>query len=164
MSNLHLLEEQKKRDFDSLYAIDSSDSEGDPGQSASLNVLKGKTLGDPTIPTPARKKHSTVARSLSSPIAPGRQSSNPRRTSVRQLLDDAEAVKETPLPKLQKSATTTGVESMLTVGGSIVPPSSTIPRALGKRKRDADIKLVPPDQRVFDNLHFCIVNLHSHSR
>ncbi|KAL1306896.1 hypothetical protein AAFC00_005540 [Neodothiora populina] len=59
-------------------------------------------------------------------------------------------VKETQSRQLRRSATITGAEK----GAPVTCSSSAIPRALGKRKRDAEIKLAPEDHRVFSGLHF----------
>lgn len=126
--------------FDALYALgEDSDGEGDPGLLASLEALRGKTIGDPTIPTPISKRTSSLSRSLSTPFPPHTaQPSNPKRASALQLLEDAEAVKETPVPSLRKSASVDSLEAMQNSSASM-PPTFANPRALGKRKRNYDV-------------------------
>ncbi|GAB7348560.1 hypothetical protein MBLNU459_g6950t1 [Dothideomycetes sp. NU459] len=155
---------QKKRAFDELYALDESgeDDQLDEGLLSSVNALKGKTLGDPTVVTPSdRLRTTTLARSLSTPhpqknIGIGRS----EQSAARSIHSD-DIVKDTPFPSLQKRRTLTGLQSTeqpatasSQVPSSTAPPSSAIPRAAGKRKRDADIKLVPEQLRIFRNLHF----------
>lgn len=150
---------QKRAAFDALYALDdSAEEEDDPGLAASLATLKGKTLGDPTLPCKIIRKTPRFSRSLSIPYpsqtSTSSASSRLNMVPARQTLDDAaaEVVKDTPNPSLRKGATFTGVDM---VRDSMVPVASAIPRASGKRKRDAEIKLAPQGQRIFDRLHFC---------
>lgn len=229
------LAERKKVVFGQLYALDQdSADEEDTGLLASLGTIRGRFIGDATLPEPVIKRRSVIAHSLSSPISAQHHTKpkavNHRRTTALELLDEAEAVRDTPLRSLRKYNTVTGVESLdnllaqtpsgmgmpraagkrkrdddvvketplpgfnrsdrgpgtgiagdcshlptsslperpvplhnksATVAGSAMeresraPPSSAIPRAPGKRKRDADIRLVPEDQRVFSGCHFC---------
>lgn len=157
---------RKKRAFDELYALDESTDEEltiDDGLVSSVNILKGKTIGDPTVPTPARAAKSTsLSRSLSTPFPPKTTAQGRSALSTARSLNSDDIVKDTPVPALKKHHTTTGIElleqaakhSSTAVPSSTAPPSSAIPRATGKKKRDADIKLVSEQLQVFRNLHF----------
>jgi DNA polymerase IV len=155
---------RKKLTFDALYAIDdtSDDEDLDHGLSASINALKGKTLGDPTVPTPVTRQPSTLSRSLSTPFPPRTTSAQTGRNLITRARDSADVVKETPIPSLQVRHTITGIEALKStnVPSSIsaplvsTPPVSAVPRATGKRRRDADIKLVSDELQLFRGLHF----------
>lgn len=175
------LAQQKKDAFDSLYALDNlSAEEDDPGLAESMQTIKGKIVGDPTVPTPVSKRGRLLQRSASTPHTQlsnhsVETSTNPKRASALQIIDDAlldetEVVKETPIPTLRKSVTFTEGEklrdSIMPVSSaappsSDIPSSSAIPRPMGKRKRGAKddatavIKRVPKGQDIFDGLHFC---------
>lgn len=140
MTDKELRARRKVLAFDALYALDEdSDEEGDPGLSASLEALRGKTIGDPTIPTPIAKRTSLFSRSLSTPFPPhSAQPLNPTRASALQLLEDAETVKETPVPSLRKSASVNSLEAMQDSSANM-PPTFGNSRALGKRKRNDDV-------------------------
>lgn len=165
---------RKKRTFDELYALDESGDEGKPsvdeGLVSSLNALKGKIIGDPTVPTPSNKGKSTsLARSLSIPF-PQKNINQGRSAPLSFHSDDV--VKDTPLPPLKRHHSITGLQlleqaaapsptappSSIVPPSSTAPPSSSIPRANGRKKRDADIKLVPEQLQIFRNLHFYFFN------
>ncbi|KAG9764438.1 DNA polymerase beta-like protein, partial [Aureobasidium melanogenum] len=168
---------RKKAAFDALYALDNDvDEVEDEGLAASLQQVKGKTLGDPTNSssrsrrTPGRPPGS-LARSVSNINLPlpqsTKQRSNHRRTKKPlELLDELSAsnsiVKDTP--PLQHHHTVIGLSSLdKPVKDTMPPPSSappassaipTIKNKKGKGKQVAEIKLVPEDQRIFKDLQF----------
>jgi DNA polymerase IV len=169
---------RKKAAFDALYALDNDvDEVEDEGLAASLQQVKGKTLGDPTNSssrsrrTPGRPPVS-LARSVSNINLPlpqsTKQRSNHRRTKKPlELLDELSAsnsiVKDTP--PLQHHHTVIGSSSLDKPVKDTMPPPSSAPPASsaipminnkkGKGKQVAEIKLVPEDQRIFKDLQFC---------
>jgi hypothetical protein len=172
---------KKKVAFDALYALDDEDDEPeDEGLAESFQKVKGRALGDPTTSlsrsrrTPGRTPCS-FARSFSNmnlPLPqPKQQLPNPRRTKKPlELLEELSAsdsvIRDTPT--LQHHHTITGVPSL----DNVMPPSSSIPPASsaipmvknkrGKGKQVAEIKLVPEQQRIFQNLHFCKSRVYTH--
>lgn len=171
----------KKARFDGLYALDHEDDDTeDEGLSASFHKIKGKTLGDPTHPyirrrvyKDAAKDPAPVARSFSaistltsssvadSPKPNHRRTKNPLQTLDEFVEANSTVIKDTP--KLQHRHTIIGTELANDLPISATMPTSSAPLSSSaipkvgtrKRKRDADIKLVPEDQRIFQNLHFC---------
>lgn len=166
---------RKKAAFDALYALDDeADEAEDEGLAASFQKVKGRTLGDPTTSlsrsrrTPGRPPGS-LARSVSNILLPqsSQQRPNLRRTKKPlELLEELSAsnsiVKDTP--SLQHHHTVIGVSSLDGSVNGTMPPSSAPPASSaipiikskkGKGKQVAEIKLVPEDQRIFQNLHFC---------
>ncbi|KAI5275783.1 DNA polymerase beta-like protein [Aureobasidium subglaciale] len=168
---------KKKLGFDALYALDDEGDEvQDEGLLASFKKVKGRTLGDPTTSL-SRPRHTprrppgSLLRSFSNinPSLPSssQQRSNPRRTkNPLQLLEELSAsnsiVKDTP--PLQHHDTVIGLPSLnepvdeANMPSSSAPPaSSAIPMVKSRKgpgKQVADIKLVPENQRIFQNLHF----------
>lgn len=170
---------RKKIAFDALYALDDEGDEmQDEGLAESFQKVKGRTLGDPTTTSLSRSRRTpgrtpgSLARSVSSmnlPLPqPSQQASNPRRTKKPlELLEELSAsnsiVKDTP-PTLQHHHTIIGVTSLdrpantMPPSSSAPPTSSAIPmikNKKGKGKQVAEIKLVPEQQRIFQDLHFC---------
>lgn len=167
---------RKKIAFDALYALDDEGDEiEDEGLAESFPKVKGRTLGDPTTSlsrsrrTPGRIP-GNFARSVSNMNLPHskQQLPNPRRIKrplelLEELSTSTSIVKDTP-PTLQHHNTIIGVPS-LDRPANTMPPSSSAPPASsaipmiknkkGKGKQVADIKLVPEQQRIFQNLHFC---------
>ncbi|KAI5207423.1 DNA polymerase beta-like protein [Aureobasidium subglaciale] len=168
---------KKKLDFDALYALDDEDDEAqDEGLLASLQKVKGRTLGDPTTSLPHSRRTplrhpGSLLRSFSninSPLPPlAQQQPKPRRTkNPLQLLEELSAsssiIKDTP--PLQYHHTIIGLPSLdQTVNEAIMPPSFALPASSalpmiknkkGPGKQVADIKLVPENQRIFQDLHF----------
>ena len=165
--------EHKKLVFDGLYALDdSSADEDDPGMAESVQMMDHTILHNPTVSSLAAVRRGSLRRSLSSPVPPlqsnlsSTQSFVPGPTSAIRLLDDAlqitstvEMVKDTPVPRLRKSATFDGTKAFISSvvplsacapppqsgaplpssdsppPSSGAPPSSAIPRAMGKAKR-----------------------------
>lgn len=176
---------RKKVAFDALYALDNEGDEmEDEGLAESFQKVKGRTLGDPTTSlsrsrrTPGRTSGS-LARSVSNmnlPLPqPSQQASNPRRTKkplelLEELSTSNSIIKDTP-PTLHHHHTIIGVPS-LDRPASAMPPSSSAPPASsaipmiknkkGKGKQVAEIKLVPEQQRIFQNLHFCMLPTYRH--
>ncbi|KAH0144518.1 hypothetical protein KCU82_g15157, partial [Aureobasidium melanogenum] len=167
---------RKKAAFDALYALDNeSDEVQDEGLAASLQQVKGRTLGDPTTflsrsrRTPGRPPGS-LARSVSNINLPLPQSiqqrPNPRRTKKPlELLEELSAsnsiVKDTP--PLQHHHTVIGLSSLDKPVKDTMPPPSAPPASSaipmiknkkGKGKQVAEIKFVPEDQRIFKDLYF----------
>jgi hypothetical protein len=171
---------EKKVAFDALYALDDEEDEvEDEGLAESFQKVKGRTLGDPTTSlsrsrrTPGRTPGS-FARSLSNmnlPLPqPKQQLQNPRRIKKPlELLEELSAsnsvIRDTPT--LQHHHTITGVTSLdnaMPPSSSAPPTSSAIPMVKnkkGKGKQVAEIKLVPEQQRIFQNLHFCKSNMYT---
>lgn len=169
---------RKKAAFDALYALDDeADEAEDEGLAASLQTMKGGTLGYPTTSlsgsrrTPGRPPGS-LERSVSTinlhPSQLTQQRTNPRRTKkplelLEELSVSNSIVKNTP--PLQHHRTVIGASSLDRSVNGTMPPSSSAPPASsaipmikskkGKGKQVAEIKLVPEDQRIFQNLHFC---------
>lgn len=165
---------RKKIAFDALYALDDEEDElEDEGLAESFKKVKGRTLGDPTTSlsrsrrTPGRTPGS-FARSFSNmnlPLPqPKQQLHNPRRTKKPlELLEELSAsnsvIRDTPT--LQHHHTIAGVPSLdnaMSPSSFAPPTSSAIPMVKNKKskgKQVAEIKLVPEQQRIFQNLHFC---------
>ncbi|KAI4842316.1 DNA polymerase beta-like protein [Aureobasidium sp. EXF-8845] len=164
---------RKKIAFDALYALDDeNDEHEDEGLAESYQKVKDRTLGDPTTSlsrsrrTPGRTPGS-FARSFSNmnlPLPqPKQQLQNPRRTKkplelLEELSASSSVIKDTHT--LQHHHTITGVPSLdnaMPPSSSAPPTSSAIPMVKnkkGKGKQVAEIKLVPEQQRIFQNLHF----------
>ncbi|KAI5209766.1 hypothetical protein AUEXF2481DRAFT_5907 [Aureobasidium subglaciale EXF-2481] len=168
---------KKKLDFDALYALDDeSDEVKDEGLLASFQKVKGRTLGDPTTSlsrsrhTPRRPPGSLLRSFLNmNPSLPSssQQRSDPRRAKnplllLEELSASNSIVRDTPplhhhytvigLPSLNKPVDEANMPS-----SSDPPASSAIPMVKSKKgpgKQVADIKLVPENQRIFQNLHF----------
>lgn len=167
----------KKANFDALYALDNEeDDEIDEGLLASFQKIQGRTLGDPTIPPSGEPRRTTgrtlggLSRSYSSidtPLLSGQQSRSKRNKNPRQLLDEIDTssstIKDTPV--LRRHHTVVGTASLGgpvsegTMPSSSAPPSSSaiplVKNKKGKGRQEADIKVVPEDQQLFRDLHFC---------
>lgn len=127
---------RKKLLFDSIYALDndlSDEYEEDEGLTSSRNNINVQPI------SPKVKRTPGLVRSASSPF-PTQYSRKLKRASALEMLEDAAAVKDTPVQRLRKSATTTGVVSLTRPSSDLqMPPSSTISEAGVKRKRDSEV-------------------------
>ncbi|KAI4729256.1 DNA polymerase beta-like protein [Aureobasidium sp. EXF-10728] len=168
---------RKRAAFDALYALDDEGDEvEDEGLVASFKAVKGKTLGDPTTSlsrsrrTPGRPPGS-LTRSVPNINLPLPQSTqqrpNPRRAKkplelLEELTASSSIIKDTP--PLKHHHTVIGVPSLNIPAKEIMPPSCSAPPASsaipviknrkGKGKQAVEIRLVPEQQRIFQNLHF----------
>lgn len=137
--------ERKRLLFDSIFALDndrSDEYDEDEGLIASRDMFVGvNDLSDsPSSSPPPVKRATGLHRSFSTPTPAqhSNRASSFKRASALEMLNEAEAVKDTPFRRLRKSVTTTGVDSLRrsSLRDLHMPHSSTIPGLAGKRKRD----------------------------
>jgi len=155
----------KKAVFDSLYALDEqSDDEADTGLSSSIQALESSTLLVPPFLSPSKQPlfrsledhdHTPLARTLSAPSPIGYNANDmPIPTNKQQDTESPQPPQPLELPATLRHRHT--VSGSTEVDSTIMPTSSAIPRAIGKRKRDSNIKLVSEEQQIFRGLHFCV--------
>lgn len=184
MSTTHVddAEAQKIANFDALYALDDQDDDDERDEMLldSLRQIKGKVIGDPTISISRRTPGTSLGnltRSVSNintalplplPSSTDQQLPRPRRAkNPRELLDEFDTSSSTvqDTPTLRHHHTVFGTSSRdnplnkpAMPSSSAPPASSAIPmvkKKKGKGKEEAQIDMVPEDQRIFKDLHFC---------
>ena len=150
---------QKKAQFHrDLASLDESDDNEDAGLQESFRALrrpnKRNTINKDATPLEKRLVRNNVVTDDDS----GNSRSLPRSvsdlgpsTSGNSHLDAQP--KEGPVPNNKQENDTSILTSRHTFSGAL-PPTSSIPQATGKRKRENVITPMPKDQQIFSNLHF----------
>jgi len=131
-------------------ALTESDEEPDTGRQASAQALRKASQREAAAKASSNPGSHGLPRSVSDTNLAAKKDPlrriNDQPISARPVTAPS---KPLPPPTLQKGATFARAPSRATV-----PPSSAIPKATGKRKREPEIKLMPEGQQIFKGLHF----------
>lgn len=149
--------EAKQQFYNGLASLDESDDEADVGLQESVNTLRrpnrasssgqvketgegstGRVTGRPS----AVEKLRSLPRSVSD-VGPPTTHTSPTRKQV--VATDA--------PEDPKDVATDVAKPRPTSSGAL-PPSSSMPQAIGKRKRESAVKPMPKEQQIFNGFHF----------
>lgn len=149
--------EVKQQFYNGLASLDESDDEADVGLQESVNTLRrpyrasssgqaketgegstGRATGKPS----AVEKLRSLPRSVSD-VGPLATHTSPNRSQVV----------ATHAPEKPKNMAPDVAKARPASFGAL-PPSSSIPQAIGKRKRENAVKPMPKDQQIFHGFHF----------
>lgn len=150
---------QKKVQFHrDLASLEESDDNEDAGLQESFGALrrpKKRTITTKDeIPLEKRLVQKTAATDddpRSSRSLPRSASDLGPSTSSKSHLD---ALSERGLTTSNKQENNSTILTARHTFSGALPPTSSMPQATGKRKRESAITLMPKDQQIFSNLHF----------
>jgi len=151
---------QKKVQFHrDLASLEESDDNEDAGLQESFGALKRPKKRTITtkdeVPLDKRLVHNKVG--------PDVDSRNSRSSLPRSVSDlgsstngksHLDAQPETVLTSSNKQGNVSTILTARHTFSGALPPTSSMPQATGKRKRESTITLMPKDQQIFSNLHF----------
>lgn len=147
----------KQQFYNGLASLDESDDEADVGLQESV-----KTLRRPNRASSSGQVKETgegpTGRAIGRPSAVEKLRSLPRSVSdVGPLTTHTSPTRRqavaTQTPEKPKDVAADVAKARSTSFG-ILPPSSSMPQAIGKRKRENAVKPMPKDQQIFDGFHF----------
>ena len=150
--------QKKVRFHRDLAALDESDDNEDAGLRESVGALKRptkRTLSNVVEAPPAKRlvqKNAVTNDHSKSPRSLSRSVSDLGPCTSRDYHLDAEP-EQSVAPKVNKRNDLPATNARHTFSGTL-PPTSSIPQATGKRKRENVITPMPKEQQIFSNLHF----------
>jgi len=145
---------QKVKFYQELASLDDSDEGRDEGLQESLDTLRHRRA----VALNKTEKKGVIKPTRNADA--GRSGSKSPRSLPRSVSDvgpvtnrNPHAQEKTGLAQRSTFDSPTMLSTRRTVSAA-PPPVSSMPQATGKRKRESVVTLVPPEQRVFDGLHF----------
>ena len=148
--------EQKVKFYQELASLENSDDDRDEGLRESIETLRRHCA------RPADSKKAEIVETTSPIRNPDTGKSRPRspKSLPRSVSDIGPVTSRKSHAQGQAGMAqraTFDSPSMLSAGQRVFTapaPVSSIPQMTGKRKRESVVTLVPPDQRIFNGLHF----------